>query len=297
MKYQELLKECKLCPHNCKINRLDGQLGRCKASDKVKIALVKLHYFEEPCISGKEGSGTVFFTGCNMKCKYCQNYEISQENLGKEITIQELADNFIKLQELKANNINLVTGVMYIPQIIEAIEIAKDKGLKIPIIYNSSGYENVESIKILNGYIDVYLPDMKYYYNELGEKLSCVKDYFDKAKDAILEMYKQVGSPQFDENGNIKKGLIIRHLILPNHLQNSKMILKWIQKNIDKNVYISVMSQYFPTNKAKEIEDINRKLTLEESKEIENFILKLGLKNGYLQDLEDNEEQYVPSFK
>ena len=297
MKYQELLKECKLCPHNCKINRLDGQLGRCKANDKVKIALVKLHYFEEPCISGKEGSGTVFFTGCNMKCKYCQNYEISQENLGKEITIQELADNFIKLQELKANNINLVTGVMYIPQIIEAIEIAKDKGLKIPIIYNSSGYENVESIKILNGYIDVYLPDMKYYYNELGEKLSCVKDYFDKAKDAILEMYKQVGSPQFDENGNIKKGLIIRHLILPNHLQNSKMILKWIQKNIYKNVYISVMSQYFPTNKAKEIEDINRKLTLEESKEIENFILKLGLKNGYLQDLEDNEEQYVPSFK
>lgn len=297
MKYQELLKECKLCPHNCKINRLDGQLGRCKANDKVKIALVKLHYFEEPCISGKEGSGTVFFTGCNMKCKYCQNYEISQENLGKEITIQELADNFIKLQELKANNINLVTGVMYIPQIIEAIEIAKDKGLKIPIIYNSSGYENVESIKILNGYIDVYLPDMKYYYNELGEKLSCVKDYFDKAKDAILEMYKQVGSPQFDENGNIKKGLIIRHLILPNHLQNSKMILKWIQKNIDKNVYISVMSQYFPTNKAKEIEDINRKLTLEESKEIENFILKLGLKNGYLQDLEDNEKQYVPSFK
>lgn len=297
MKYQELLKECKLCPHNCKINRLDGQLGRCKANDKVKIALVKLHYFEEPCISGKEGSGTVFFTGCNMKCKYCQNYEISQENLGKEITIQELADNFIKLQELKANNINLVTGVMYIPQIIEAIEIAKDKGLKVPIIYNSSGYENVESIKILNGYIDVYLPDMKYYYNELGEKLSCVKDYFDKAKDAILEMYKQVGSPQFDENGNIKKGLIIRHLILPNHLQNSKMILKWIQKNIDKNVYISVMSQYFPTNKAKEIEDINRKLTLEESKEIENFILKLGLKNGYLQDLEDNEEQYVPSFK
>ncbi len=297
MDYKELLKKCELCPHNCKVNRIEGKLGRCKAGSKVKIALTKLHYFEEPCISGKNGSGTVFFSGCNMSCKYCQNYKISQGLLGEEITVQELADNFIKLQNLNANNINLITGVMYVPQIIEAIKIARKHGLKIPIIYNSSGYEKVETIKLLEGYIDVYLPDIKYYYNELGKKLSGVSNYFDIAKLAILEMYNQVGIPKFDENGNIKSGLIIRHLILPNHLQNTKMILKWIHKNINKNVYVSIMSQYFPTNKANETEDINRKLTLEEHKEIENFIDKLKLENGYMQDLEENEEQYVPDFR
>ncbi len=297
MKYKKLLEECKLCPHNCKVNRLNGEVGRCKAGSNVKVALVNLHHFEEPCISKENGSGTVFFSGCNMSCKYCQNYKISQEMHGEEISIQELANNFLKLQNMNANNINLVTGVMYVPQIIEAIEIARKNGLKIPIIYNSSGYENAETIKLLNGYIDVYLPDMKYYYDELGKKLSGVSNYFETAKLAILEMYKQVGAPKFNEKGIIEKGLIIRHLILPNHLQNTKMILKWISKNINKNVFISIMSQYFPTNKAYEIEEINRKLTIEENNEIKDFIEKLNLQNGYIQDVEENEEQYVPKFK
>lgn len=290
------LEECRLCPHECKVNRLNGKIGRCKAGEKVKIALANLHYYEEPCISGKDGSGTIFFSGCNMQCKFCQNYKISQELMGKEIEIEELANEFLRLQSMKANNINLVTGVMYIPQIIEAIKIAKTNGLKIPIVYNSSGYESVESIKLLNGYIDIYLPDLKYYYDELAKDLSGVNNYFQNASNAILEMYKQVGKPQFNEFGIIERGVIIRHLILPNHIRNSKMVLKWIKKNVDKDVIVSVMAQYFPTNKAMNTTDINRKLTQEEYEDIEQYIYEIEL-NGYMQDLEDNEEQYVPDFE
>ena len=290
-----LLERCTLCPHKCKVNRVKGEIGRCKMTADVKIAIANLHYYEEPCISGKNGSGTVFFTGCNMSCKYCQNYIISQELKGNSISINDLADCFIKLQEKNANNINLVTGVIYVPQIIEAITIAKKRGLNIPIIYNSSGYENVETIKLLDGYIDVYLPDLKYYYNELGKNLSGINNYFEIATLAIKEMYKQVGRPIFDSNGLIKKGLIIRHLVLPNHLMNSKMVLKWINKNINKNVLVSVMAQYFPTYKATDIDDINRKLTFDEYNEIKKYIERLNIK-GYFQDLEDNEKQYVPNF-
>jgi len=290
-----VLEECKLCPHNCKVNRVEGKLGRCKAGAKLKVALCSLHYFEEPCISGENGSGTIFFTGCNMSCKFCQNYKISQNLIGKEIEVEELANEFIKLQEKKANNINLVTGVMYIPQIIETIKLARKKGLKIPIVYNSSSYESIESIKLLNGYIDVYLPDLKYYYEELGKRLSGVNNYFEKATLAIKEMYNQVGNPEFNENGIIKKGLIIRHLVLPNHIRNSKMILKWIKENMQNNVLVSIMAQYFPTNRAFEEQDINRKLTEEEYKEIEEWVYELNL-NGYMQDLENDEEKYVPDF-
>ncbi len=295
MDLENYLKECTLCPHECKVNRAEGKLGRCKAGSKVKIALANLHYYEEPCISGKNGSGTVFFTGCNMKCKFCQNYKVSQELLGKEISIEELANEFLRLQDLKANNINLVTGVIYVPQIIEAIKIAKEKGLKIPIVYNTSGFEKPETIKLLNGYIDIYLPDLKYYYDELAKDLSGVSNYFNMATEAIKEMYNQVGKPIFDEKGLLKKGLIIRHLVLPNHIRNSKMILKWIKENISNDVIISIMAQYFPTYKANETNDINRKLNLEEYKQIEEYVYELEL-NGYMQDLEDNEEQYVPDF-
>ena len=295
MKLEEL-KECKLCPHKCKVNRLENILGKCKIGKEIKIALASLHYYEEPCISGKNGSGTVFFTGCNMNCKFCQNYKISQERKGKKITIEELANIFIKLQNMGANNINLVTGVMYILQIIEAIKIARKNGLKRPIVYNSSGYENPESLKLLNGYIYLYLPDFKYYYYELGKELSGVMNYSSYAKNSILEMYRQVGRPELDENGIIKKGLIIRHLVLPNHIQNSKMALKWIKKTFNKNVLVSVMAQYFPTNKAKQVQDINRKLTTDEYEEIKKFISNLDIK-GYMQDLEENEERYVPDFE
>lgn len=285
-----------LCPHNCKVNRLDGQIGRCKCSDKIKIGLVSLHKYEEPCISGKNGSGTVFFSNCNLNCIFCQNYKISHFGNGKEISIEELAEIFLEQQRNGAHNINLVTPTMYVYQIIEALKIAKQKGLNIPIVYNTNSYENVETIKMLDGYIDVYLPDLKYYSDDLARKYSKASNYFENATKAILEMYKQVGNPEFDENGMIKKGVIIRHLVLPNYIQNSKNILKWIKQNIGKDAYVSVMAQYFPCYKALEDDRINRKLTLREYREIENYVYTLGLENGYMQDLEDNEEQYVPDF-
>lgn len=296
LEMNNILEKCELCPWKCKVNRTNGVIGKCKAGENIKIALANLHYFEEPCISGEKGSGTVFFTGCNMNCKFCQNYKISQEMLGKEISVEELANEFLKLQNQNANNINLVTAVMYIPQIINAIKIAKSKGLKIPIIYNSSGYENPEIIKLLDGYIDIYLPDFKYFDNDLSKKLSGINNYFEYATESIKEMYKQVGKPKLDENGLIKKGLIIRHLVLPNYIENSKNVLKWIKENFNDDILVSIMAQYFPSNKAMEYSDINRKLTEEEYKEIEEYVFDLNL-DGYMQDLEENEEQYVPKFE
>ena len=291
-----MLNSCTLCPHNCKVNRLEGKKGRCKCDNTLKIALASLHMFEEPCISGANGSGTVFFTNCNLNCIYCQNYEISQGGKGKEITIQTLADIFIKQQEKGAHNINLVTPTMYVYQIIEAIKLARKTGLKIPIIYNSNGYENVETIKMLNGYIDVYLPDLKYYTNELSKKYSNVDNYFEVATNAIKEMYSQVGNAVFDDNGIIQKGVIIRHLVLPNHIQNTKNILKWINENLPKDIYVSVMAQYFPTYKAKNDSLINRKLNKKEYKEVLNYLYSLDLQNGYIQELGNHEEEYVPDF-
>ena len=202
----------------------------------------------------------------------------------------------LNLQKQGANNINLVTPTIYSYQIIEAIKIAKEKGLNIPIIYNSNGYESVETLKNLQGYIDVYLPDLKYYYNDIAFKYSGVKNYFEYATEAIKEMYNQVGVPQFDENGLIQKGVMIRHLVLPNNIENSKQVLKWIKENIDKRVYVSIMAQYFPCYKAKEMEELNRKLTKEEYEEIENFVYELDIENGYMQELGEHEEEYVPNF-
>ena len=291
-----MLENCMLCPHKCGINRIDGKKGRCKCDDKLKIALASLHMFEEPCISGENGSGTVFFSNCNLNCIYCQNYEISSLGKGKEITVEHLAEIFLKQQKKGAHNINLVTPTMYVLQIIEALKIAKSKGLNIPIVYNSNGYENNNIIKLLNGYIDVYLPDLKYYSNELAKKYSNVNNYFETATKAIKEMYNQVGIAKFDENGLIKKGVIIRHLVLPNHIQNTKNILKWIKENMPDDIYVSVMAQYFPTYKAKEDDLINRKLNSKEYKEVLNYLYSLDLENGYIQELGEHEEEYVPDF-
>ena len=291
------LEKCEICPHRCKVNRQEGKIGRCRCNDKIKIALVSTHNYEEPCISKIHGSGTVFFSNCNLSCMYCQNYEISQLGRGKNITIQELADIFIKQQSKGVNNINLVTPTMYAYQIIEAIKIARKNGLRIPIIYNTNGYENVETIKALEGYIDVYLPDLKYYSNEMSRKYSKVDNYFKYATKAIKEMYKQVGTAKFNEDGIIQKGVIIRHLVLPNHLQNSKHILKWIKENMPEDIYVSVMAQYFPTYKAKEDKYINRKINNKEYKEIENFLYTLNLTNGYIQELGKHEEEYVPKWE
>ena len=291
------LNACKICPHNCRINRNKGQIGRCKSSDKIKIALYSTHNFEEPCISGKNGSGTVFFSNCNLNCIYCQNYEISQQGKGKEITIEELAKIFLTQQEKNVENINLVTPTSYVFQIIEAIKIAKFKGLTIPIIYNTNSYESIETIKALNGYIDVYLPDLKYSENCLGLKYSKVENYFEIAINAISEMVKQVGIPKFNEKGIIQKGVIIRHLVLPNYIENSKKVLKWIKENLPKEIYVSIMAQYFPTYKAKEDSKINRKLTNAEWLEIQNYVEEIEIEYGYIQELGEHEEEYVPKWK
>ena len=297
MEILEKLRKCDLCPRNCKVNRIDGERGICKAIGiNIKQAKIGLHYYEEPCISGSSGSGTIFFSGCNLRCKFCQNYKISHEGKGEEISIKELAEKMIWLQEEGANNINLVTGFMYIPQIVESLKIAKNSGLNIPIVYNSSGYESVEALKLLEGYVDIYLPDFKYYYNDLAIKLSNANNYKEVAQSAIQEMLRQQPKNVYDENGILEKGVIIRHLALPNHIQNSKQVLKLIKNSFGKNIYVSIMAQYFPCYKASETDDINRKLTDEEFENIENFVYSLDLKNGYIQYLEDNEEQYVPDF-
>ena len=289
------LEVCEICPHKCKINRNENQIGRCKSKNTVKIALVSVHNFEEPCISGKKGSGTVFFSNCNMNCAFCQNYEISQYGKGKEYSINELSDIFLQQQEKNVENINLVTPTSYVPQIIEAIKSAKSRGLKLPIVYNTNGYETVKTIKMLDGYIDIFLPDLKYSENELAKKYSNVEGYFQTSTKAILQMYKQIKEYKFNENGVMTKGMIIRHLILPGHTKNSKKVLKWIENNIP-DVYISVMAQYFHTNKAQEIYPINRKVSKEELNEVESYLYTLNLNNGFIQDLEDEEECYVPKW-
>ena len=290
------LSQCNICPHNCMVNRRSEQIGRCKSTDKIKIALARLHFFEEPCISGTNGSGTVFFSNCNLSCVYCQNYKISQNGKGYEITIEELANIFLDLQEKGAHNINLVTPTMYVPMILQAITLSRKNGLTLPIIYNSNGYENVETIKSLKGYIDVYLPDFKYYDNNLAKRYSNVNNYFENATKAIQEMYFQVGLPKFNKDGIIEKGLIIRHLVLPNNLDNSKKVLLWIKENMPKDTYISLMMQYFPTYNANTIPELNRKLTLKEYEEISIFFNSLYFQNGYFQNLGEHEEEYVPDF-
>ena len=290
------LERCNICPHKCQVNRIKGQIGKCKSGNKVKIALYSIHNFEEACISGKNGSGTIFFSNCNLNCVFCQNYEISQLGQGKEFEINELADIMIKEQEKGVENINLVTPTSYIIQIAESIKIAKGKGLKIPIVYNTNSYENIESLKLLDGLVDIYLPDLKYYYNKLGKRYSNVENYFEIATNAILEMYRQVGNVQIDSNGILQKGVVIRHLVLPNHIENSKKVLKWIKENLDNKVFVSIMAQYFPTYKAKNIEKINRKLTKKEYQEIMEYVDSIGLDNGYVQELGEHEEKYVPKW-
>jgi putative pyruvate formate lyase activating enzyme len=291
----KLLEKCEICPHKCKVNRTLCA-GRCKATDKVKIALASVHNYEEPCISGTKGSGTIFFSNCNLNCIYCQNYEISQNGFGKEITVEHLADIFLNQQSKGVHNINLVSPTIYTVQIIEAIKIAKNKGLVIPIVYNSGGYDSVETLKLLEGYIDVYLPDFKYSSNDLGFKYSKIKNYFDVVKPALNEMYRQVGNSVFDEDGIIKKGMIIRHMILPNNIKNTKGVLDNIKELFGTDIYISIMAQYFPTYLAKQTEDLNRKINKRELKNVEEYMFKLNFENGYIQELGTHEEEYVPNF-
>ena len=291
------LEKCKICPHECQVNRNKEKVGRCRATDKVRIALYSTHDFEEPCISGEKGSGTVFFSNCNLNCIYCQNFEISQLGKGKDITIEELADIFLKQQEKGVENINLVTPTSYVLQMLEAIKIAKRKGLIIPIVYNTNAYEKVETLKLLEGYIDIYLPDLKYAEDSLGVEYSNINDYFEIATEAIQEMIRQVGIPKLNEKGIMQKGVMVRHLVLPNHLENSKKVLKWIKEDLPSKIYVSIMAQYFPTYQAKKVKKLNRKLTKQEWQEIQEYIEELGIDNGYVQELGEHEEEYVPKWE
>ena len=293
------LDNCRICPNKCNVNRNIGEIGRCKSNSNIKIALYSIHNFEEPCISGNNGSGTIFFSNCNLNCVFCQNYEISQKGRGKEITVEELVNIFLEQQKLGVENINLVTPTSYVIQIIDAIKKAKERGLKIPIVYNTNAYENIDTIKMLDGYIDVYLPDLKYSSDELAKKYSKVDNYFEIATEVIKEMQRQTGKAKLNDRGIMEKGLIVRHLVLPNAIENSKNVLKWLKNNLYEENYISVMAQYFPTYLVKEnieYKDINRKLTKKEWKEIEDFIDELDFKNGFIQELGEHEEEYVPKW-
>ena len=290
----DLISKCEICPRKCKVNRYEKK-GYCRCDDKVRIALVSKHYFEEPCISGRNGSGTIFFSNCNLNCIFCQNHDISQGGKGIDVTIERLAEIMLEQQERGANNINLVTPTMYVEHIIKAIDIAKKNGLNIPIVYNTNGYEEVETIKKLNGYIDIYLPDFKYFTNELAIKYSKAPNYFEKVTSALIEMQSQFDEYVFD--GEImKKGMIVRNLVLPNHIQNSKNVLKWIKDNLRKDIYVSVMAQYFPTYKAIGDELIGRKLSSSEYRKIEQYFYGLDIENGYIQELGKHEEEFVPDF-
>ncbi len=290
------LEKCQICPRECKVNRNEGEKGLCGMSSKVKVARISLHYFEEPPISGTNGSGTIFFSGCNMKCIFCQNYNISTNNFGKEISIEELANKMIELQEKKAHNINLVTPTHYTPQIIEAIKIAKKKGLTIPIIYNSSGYEKVETLKKLNGLIDIYLPDLKYYDEIIAIKYSKAPNYFEFATNAIKEMYNQVGKVKFDKSGILKKGVIVRHLMLPENLNDSKTILNYLYKTYHDNIFISIMNQYTPLEQVKNIESLNHKVKESDYNKLINYACDLGITNAFMQIGDTAKDSFIPDF-
>ncbi len=286
---------CKLCPRKCAVNRLERR-GVCGESEALRVARASLHMWEEPPICGDVGSGTVFFSGCNLGCIFCQNHHIAHEHRGKEITAKRLSDIFLELQEKNAANINLVTAVHFVPHVIEALDIAKTKGLIVPVVYNSSGYESVETLRMLKGYIDVYLPDFKYASRTLAKQLSNAENYPDVAKLAVSEMFLQVGTPKFDEKGMMKKGMIVRHLVLPSHTDDSMHILSYLHKTYGDRIFISIMNQYTPCRKFPEYPELSRKLMTYEYQKVVAFAEKLGIQNGFLQNGETAKESFIPAF-
>lgn len=283
--------KCDLCPRKCGINRNES-VGFCGVTNTLKVARAGLHFWEEPIISGASGSGTIFFSGCNLKCVYCQNYDISSEAFGKEITIKRLAEIFKELEEKGANNINLVTPSHYAKQIVEALKIYRPN---IPIVYNTSGYDSLEVLKLMEGWVDVYLTDLKYCSSELSKKYSKAENYFEVATSAILEMVRQQPNNVF-ENGMLKKGVVVRHMVLPTHTQDSFKVLDWIKQNLGDEALVSVMGQYTPYYNSKNYPEINRKLKPLEYKMVLNHCIKLGLTNGFSQELDSASEEYIPPF-
>jgi len=283
--FKDSLKNCRICPRKCGVDRASGKTGYCRAGLKASVYSYLAHHGEEPPISGTGGSGTIFFSRCNMKCVYCQNYRFSQLDEGKEVTIDELSNIMLTLEKRGCHNINLVSPTHYLPQILSALEDALEKGLSIPIVYNTSGYELTESIKALEGAVDIYLPDMRYSDNAMAKKYSGAPDYVERNRGAILEMYKQVGDLTVDKSGLAKKGIIIRLLALPENVSGTIETLRFIKNNISKDIYLSIMSQYYPIYKAHDYTDISRPIGKEEYANVVDEARLLGLNNGWIQEM------------
>lgn len=291
----ERLRECRICPRECGVNR-EENAGFCGAGGEIRAARAALHFWEEPCISGKRGSGTIFFSGCNLGCVYCQNEKISLDNFGTEISIERLSDIFLELYDKGAHNINLVTPTPYALHIIKAIDKVKDR-VKIPFIYNTGGYERQETLRALDGYIDIFLTDVKYYSSELSKRYSGAKDYFEIAVAAAEEMIKMVGKPEFDDENMLKRGVIIRHLVLPSHRKDSIEVLRELTKRISHGDFVlSLMSQYTPTGKLEEFLELRRKVTTFEYDSVVGEAIRLGITNGYMQDRRGASEKFIPIF-
>lgn len=309
------MSDCTLCPRKCHANRTAGQAGYCGQSVHITAARAALHFWEEPCLSGDNGSGAVFFSGCNMRCVFCQNYHIAHGQIGKEITVERLAEIFLELQAKKAHNINLVTPTHFVPQIITALEKAKDAGLTIPVIYNTSGYEKVDTLKSLNGLVDIYLPDLKYYDSSLSRKYSNAPDYFAVASAAIGEMFRQTGIPVFEphvtddshslnenfsqdisEASLMKKGVIVRHLLLPGCAEDSRCILRYLYETYGNGIYMSIMNQYTPLSQVSAIPSLNRRITDEEYNAIIDYAISLGIENAFIQEGGTSSESFIPKF-
>ena len=294
---QELtLRTCQLCPRSCGVNREKGQVGYCHETNQLVVGRAALHHWEEPCISGTRGSGAVFFSGCTMGCVFCQNYSLSKGKDGKSITVERLAEIFIELQVQGAHNINLVTPTHYTLHIIEALKLAKAQGLTIPIVYNCSGYEKVETLKLLEGFVQVYLPDFKYYSEVLAMKYSKAPHYFEYASKAIEEMVRQVGTARFDEEGIIQSGVIVRHLLLPGQLMDSKAIVKYLYETFGDAIWMSLMNQYTPLEGVKDYPELDRKVTKKGYNRLIDFALDLGVENGFIQEGETAKESFIPLF-
>ena len=296
MKNMNKYEDCLLCPRKCGINRSTGQTGVCGVSSEIKVARAALHYWEEPCISGKKGSGAVFFSGCSLHCVFCQNREISDGKAGKVISKERLSDIFMELAGKGANNINLVTPGQYIPDIVWAVNDAKSRGMKLPIIYNTSGYENVTELKLLEGIVDVYLPDFKYMDSTLSARYSRAKDYPSVAKQALSEMVRQQPDVVIDDaTGLIQKGVIVRQLLLPGHVNDAKAVLKYLYDTYHDHVYISMMSQFTPIA-LKDYPEINRTVTKREYERLVNYALEIGITNAFIQEGDVAKDSFIPAF-
>ena len=289
------LHKCNLCPRNCGVDRYKS-LGFCGAGALPKVALVSLHPWEEPCLTGANGAGTVFFSYCNLRCCFCQNHEISHGGQGEEVTVARLAEIFLEQQERGAATLDLVTPTHYVPQIIEALKMAKAKGFKLPVVYNSGAYEQVETIDALQGVVDIYLPDLKYFSGESAGAYSEAADYPEVAKAAIKAMFEQVGPLQFNDDGSLAKGVIVRHMVLPGHRRESMEILEWLWQEFGDKVQISLMSQYTPMYRAGEHKNLKRRLTTFEYDSVVEHAMELGITRCYTQERRAASEEYVPEF-